>query len=198
VLRQSAIWQAALVTSRLWEHHEHSASLVPAFARIESNPALVQAVTTRRAERWTTMEMRWRAQNAQELERNPMLHAMSKAAIDGVGTRADELARAIADLAAAFRRNREGRISARLEALIAFRNKRLAHWDLRDSPKTRRAAEAALDDLVWTLGAASWFAERLALLCLGELPALRQHRMIRRRYAAAFWVYSAKSSPNKF
>jgi hypothetical protein len=150
-LRQAALWQVSLITSRLWDQAQSTSSLLQAYTLLRRHPALVSAIADRS-----------RSLNANEIQNT---------------TRR-------------FFQLRNKHLAPHLEALKAFRDSRLAHWQTFEDEKRKNlilSNRAELSNMVWCLSAALAFGTPLQVFSNSGMASFRDIRRIRRRYAKAFW-----------
>ena len=158
-VRTAALFQTALTVMRLWDQHDDTASLV-AIARDLRSDELLDALA---------------ADAARQL-----------GALFGSSIRKEKRDDLI-ELRDGVLKIKESSLRARFERLRAYRDKRLAHRDPFETPRGVLAQTTEVKDIAIVLAASCHFMRRARLAIDFTYDSPRQHRMIRRRYAEAFW-----------
>jgi hypothetical protein len=158
-LRSAALFQTTLTVMRLWDSNRDTAVLVMIAKDLRSDALLD-----------------WLASKAQREQSHLWGSAI------GATTRADLVKQRdlIEDLTAR-------RLCERLSRLRAYRDKRLAHRDPFEGPRTERARLAEVQDAVVVLGISCVVLRALRLSIDGSRHRPRDVRLLRRRSAEAFW-----------
>lgn len=159
-LRSAALFQTALSVMRLWDRRDDTASLVTIARELESHD-LLDAISKDAALRQGHL---WGS-------------AVAKSTHEDLVSLRERIAKM-----------KEGRLRGPLDRLRAYRDKRLAHRDPFESSKAGLARTAMVTDVAFVLAASCYIVRRLRLAIDFIIDNPRAYRMIRRRYAEAFWA----------
>jgi hypothetical protein len=164
-LRTAALFQSALAVMRLWDSRDDTASLVKIGRDLRSCD-LLDAVAADSVQRQAGL---WGASIGKTTRNDLVL-------LGGLVTRL-----------------KEGRLRARLDRLRAYRNKSLAHRDPFENEGMVLARTAEVADVAIVLAASCCLVSRLRLAIDFTVYKPRSVRMIRRRYAEAFWTIPVRT-----